>query len=246
MNVDRDEAEKLLGRKPVKKKRKARGSSFFESTWVLLGSLLLAVAAAVWFMLPLSEAALRGRAETLLASQKWTDWNTARDAYLSEIVDRFPTGQHAQWAQQQLDWVAAREAERRLERGERLGRQDGWSEAQMQFTQARRFERFGDFGTAQDKYQAIVNLFSDSPEDRPIALLAQEGLLRLKDKPQGSSGLQEFLEVKLDEAQTAVEEERLKDAQALLESMIELYADNQLVADQIDQARQLLDDIQRR
>ncbi|MCA9132427.1 MAG: serine/threonine protein kinase, partial [Planctomycetales bacterium] len=158
---DRAEAEKVLGIKPKRKRKRADDSPFFEKPWVLVTALLLAVGAVVWFMLPLNEETLRRRANALLPpqSEEWIDWNTARDSYLTNLVERFPDGPHAEWAADQIRWVDAREAERRLERDERLGRKDNWTQAQIQYAEARQYEHFGDLATALDKFRAIVSLF---------------------------------------------------------------------------------------
>lgn len=246
MKVDRDEAEKVLGIKPKKKKRKQDDDSFFEKPWVLVVGLILAVLAVVWFLLPLGEDALKDRAERLLASEDWTDWNDARDDYLNGLIERFPDGGHADWAHEQVEWVDAREAERRMERDERRGRQDDWSPAQIQFAEARDFERFGDLATAMDKFQAIVRLFRQSEEDRPIVFLATEGLNRIREKGLGKNELQQFLTAKLNEAQKAYDQAHIIEAKLIWDSVVELYTGNQEVSPLVAQAQQRLDELSNR
>jgi hypothetical protein len=243
MNVDRDEAEKVLGIKPKKKKRKKKDESFFEQAWVLLVGLVIAIAAVVWFLMPLSESALRSRAEALLESDKWIRWNDARDRYLTQLIERFPDSDNAEWAQEQIEWVDGREAERRMDRDERLGRNDDWTPAQVQYAEARDYERFGDLATARDKYQAIVRLFRKEDSDAPIVFLAGEGLARIRELSAGVGSLSQFLDEKLTEANEAYERARVADAKQILESIIELYSGNQEVAALVARAEQQLEEL---
>ncbi|MCA9125825.1 MAG: serine/threonine protein kinase [Planctomycetales bacterium] len=246
MNVDRDEAEKVLGIKPKKKRKKSSQESIFEKTWVLLLGLAMAVAAVVWFLMPLNEQTLRERGERLLASEEWTDWNEARDTYLHEIVERFPEGEHAVWAKEKTEWVDAREIERRMDRDERHGWQDNWSPAQIRYAEAREYERFGDLATAMDKFRAIVQLFRRREEDRAIVFLANEGLARIREKGLGENALQLFLTRKLTEAQTAYDQARIIEAKLIWESIIELYSQNQDVQPLVEQAQEGLDSLNKR
>ncbi|HBE67549.1 MAG TPA: hypothetical protein DDW52_05300, partial [Planctomycetaceae bacterium] len=116
MQVDRDEAEKVLGIKRKKKKKKRQSDeNFLENAWVLVGGLILAVGAIAWFLWPLSESTLRSRSEALLASESSLDWNDARRDYLQQLVDRFPGTNSAEWAQEKIEWVEARNIERAME-----------------------------------------------------------------------------------------------------------------------------------
>ncbi len=244
---DREEAEKVLG---IKHKKKSRNSdtSIFERPWFLVLALSMAVAAAVWFMLPLGEESLRRRAESLLPphSEEWMDWNNARDDYLAGLVERFPDGKHAEWAAEQVRWVNAREAERRLDRDERLDRKEGWSQAQIQYADAREYERFGDLATALDKYRAIVGLFKNNAQNRPMVDLAAEGVARIKKKGLGPNELQRFLAQKMNEAAAAYERARIAEAKLKWESIVELYSGIQEVAPIVNDAQQRLNEINNR
>lgn len=239
MKVDRDEAEKVLGIKPKKKKKKRRAEeSVFENAWVLIGGLVIAIGAVVWFLWPPSEATLRQRAEAYLATNKSTDLTYAQTE-LRQLVKRFPESDSAEWAQDRLEWIDARNTERRMEREERLGRNDDWTPAQIQYDEARDFERFGDLATALDRYRAIVQLFRKEEADASIVYLAAEGIERIGN--QSDATLAEFLESKLTEAQKAYDRARIKDAKKILESIIELYSSNQDVASLVRRAEQMLE-----
>ena len=247
LKSDREEAEKVLGIKP-KRRRKQDDSSFFERPWVLVLGLSMALAATVWFLLPLGEDALRRKAEALLppTTEEWMHWNEARDDYLQAIIERFPESQHVEWASEHISWVNAREAERRLDRDERLGRKDDWSQAQLQYAEARRFERFGDLSTAFDKYKAIVGLFRGKLENRPIVDLAQEGLVRIRQKGVGPNELQRFLNQKMNEAAVAYDRGRVTEAKLKWESIVELYDGNQQAAAVVAEAQKRLQELGQR
>lgn len=243
---DREEAEKVLGIKP-RKKRRRNDASFFEQAWVLVLALILAVGASVWFMLPLGEDALRRKAEALLPphSEQWMEWSEARN-YLQALDQRFPESPHIEWASEQIHWINAREAERRLDREERLGRKDNWSQAQLQYAEAREFERFGDLATALDRYRAIVGLFRGKAENRPIVDLALEGVARIRQTGLGPNALQKFLTQKMNEAAAAYDRARITEAKLKWESIVELYSGNQEAAPIVAEAESRLQELGQR
>lgn len=245
LNVDRQEAEKLMGIKQSPKAKIPRETSIFESVWILVAGLLLAVVGIVWFMLPPSEAKLYKRSEQYLASEKWVDWNEARDIYLRQLIERFPDGPHADWAQEKISWVNAREAERRMERDERLGRKDGWTPAQIQFAEARGYERFGDNVSALEKFRAIQNLFADQAESQAIVFLAGEGIQRIREAGEEGS-LQALLAKKMEQAQQAYDRAQIAAAKLTWEAIVELYSTNQQVTPIVQQAQQRLDELRTR
>lgn len=244
LNVDRKEAERVLGIRQPKEKPVSE-SSWLESGWLLLAGLALAVALIVWFLLPPSEESLFRRAENLLASEKWTDWNEARDQYLLALQERFPEGKYREWVDEKIGWVNAREAERRLDRDERLGRKDDWSPAQFQYAEAREFERFGDSISALEKYRAIQTLFSDDESSRSIVDLASEGIGRIQQAKDRDS-LQTLLQKKMEEAEQAYRRAQLSVAKMTWEAIVELYSGNQQVAPIVEQAKEKLAELSSR
>lgn len=243
LKVDRAEAEKVLGVKKTKKKKgRDEESSFFEKPSVLVTALALALSAVVWFLLPLSESALRARAEKNLQSKEWLDWNYARDAYLTQMLERFPDGNHAEWAQEQIDWINMQEAERRIERNQRLGRKPPpEAEAERRYVEAKEFEDFGDRATALDKYRAIINILSDNEEDRSIINLARRQIRAIESNPLEANYLQKLLTTKLDEANQAYEKGDTIRSKRIWESILNLYRGNQELAPLVDQAQEKID-----
>jgi hypothetical protein len=243
LDVDRDEAEKVLGLKTKKRPRKPSADApFYERAWFLALSLVAAVAAVVWFLMPPSEATLRARAEALLppASEDWMDWNVARDDYLRQLVRRFPDGTHAEWAAEQVDWVDARECERRLKRDDQRNRRADWSDAERQYWQSREYEQFGDLLTAVDKYRAVIALYGQVEDAQDLVYLSTEGLNRIRQQARRRSPLQEFVNRKLREAEQAYNSARILDARTIWESIESLYSGNQEIAPQVAEAQRRL------
>ncbi len=236
LNVNREEAEKVLGVKPAKKPKKESEASFFEKPLVLLFAFAAALGAVIWFLLPLSEDTLRARAEKQLASKEWLDWNDARDAYLLQIVERYPQGKHVEWAKEQIDWVEMQEAERRIDRNQRLGRQPG-SEAEKRYVEAKQFEDFGDRATALDKYRAIIKILSDDEQDRPIINLARRQMRAIESSPPDANQLQKLLQAKLVQADALYEKSNVVGAKQIWESIVQLYEGNQELTPLVVQAQ---------
>lgn len=243
LKVDRAEAERVLGVKQTKKKRNAEASTpLHEQPWILASAFAIAIGAVIWFMLPLGEATLRARAEKQLASREWIDWNDARDKYLEALVERFPDGQHAAWAKEKIDWVDMQEAERRIERNQRLGRPSS-SEAEKRYVEAKQFEEFGDRATALDKYRAIVKILSDDQQDRPIINLARRQIESIESSPPDANQLQKLITAKLAEAETLYAESSIAAAKQIWKSIVDLYDGNKELAPLVQQALARMDSL---
>ena len=238
-DADRAEAEKVLGIKKVKV-RKQNETPIWERPWALLVALALCVGVAVWFMLPLGQAALRQRAETLLATDDPDQWTTARDVYLADLLERFPESQDAKWAREQTDFVDSVQAQRRLERMARLNRTPE-REIERRYLEAWRYEQFGDRVTALEMYRGMVKLLGDDQADRAVVLLAQRRIRELQSKPLGTDELKRLLGNKLDEADRLYRQGNVRAARELWESVLSLYSDNQEMAAPVAIARDRLD-----
>ncbi len=163
IDADRGAARQLLGRAEQeldKAEESHEVGSIFERWWFLLGSLLVIIGLIVWAVLPPSPDKLRRGAESLLASEDWTDWKRAQSDYLEPLLRRAPDGPHASWAQERIDEIEMRGAEAQLDlklrRGVALR-----NEAERLYAEAKRFEQFGDPETALDKYHAMVHVLDE-------------------------------------------------------------------------------------
>lgn len=239
--ASRDEAEKVLGIKP-KKTRKRNDTPIWERPWALVVALLLCTGLAVWLMLPPSRATLRKRAEALLASSEYDDWDTARDLYLMDILERFPDSEDAAWAREQADYVDSVEAQRRLERMARLNRTPE-REIERRYIEAWRYEQFGDRVTALEMYRGILKLLSDEEADRPVVLLAERRVSELEANPPGADELKRLLATKLKEADEEYEKGNVRAAREVWESVLRLYGDNQEMAEPVAIAQARIDQL---
>lgn len=237
-DADRAEAEKVLGIKQVKR-RKQSEVPIWERSWALLAALAVCIAVAVWFMLPLGQASLRRRAEALLASSEYEDWDTARNVYLSELLERFPDSDDARWAQEQSDYVDSVGAQRRLERMARLNRTPQ-REIERRYLEAWRYEQFGDRVTALEMYRGMVKLLADDEADRSVVLLARRRIGELQSRPLGTDELKRLLATKLEEADKLFKQGNVRAAKELWQSVLSLYEDNQEMAAPVAIARERL------
>ena len=189
--------------------------------------------------MPLSEETLRKRAEVNLASQDWIKWNDARDTYLYSMVERFPEGKHTEWAKEQIEWVDMQEAERQIERHQRMGVAPK-SEPERRYVEAKTFEDFGDRITALEKYRGIVKLFTESEEDRPIINLARRQLRAIEASPLDANQLQKLLTAKLEEANVLYEKSDVVAAKQIWESIVNLYESNRALSPLVSKAQERL------
>jgi len=240
LNADREEAERVLGIQPAKPRRPRSELPPWETVSFLVVALMVCVGVVVWFSLPLGKASLRARAEALLASQEYDDWDEAREIYLNALIERFPDSDEASWAREQVDWVDAATAERRLER---MARKNLTPEREIdrRFIEAWRYEQFGDRATALDRYRGIVKLLADDQVDRPVVLLSQRKIRDLEARPPEAYELRRLLASKLVEADKAFSSGRVATAKETWESIVNLYGSNQEMAEPVAIARTRLD-----
>lgn len=247
LKVDRSEAEKVLGRK--KKKRRERpenedATPFTEKPWFIALCLVVLGLSIGWWFLPFNEATLKRRAETLIATDELTDMNDARDKYLLPMLERFPDGKHAEWAKEKLEEIAMMNAERKLERDARFGR-DPDTEGERRFLEARRYESFGDRVSALAKYKAIMNLLKEVEKERPMVNLARRQIQRIEERPPSMEELREFLKAKLGEAESVFSSGDVLSAKTIWESIVNLYNGNEEMKAIVVQAQGRLDQFKR-
>jgi hypothetical protein len=183
---------------------------------------------------------MRSRAEALLQSENSVQWNDARDKFLRPMLERFPEGEHADWAQEQLDKVEMHNAEERMRRNLRVGREPS-SEGERKYAEALRFERFGDRVTALDKYQGIVKLLKDEVKERPFVNLARRQIAILESNPPSIEELKRFLQDKLAEADTLYSEGDVLGARKIWEGIVSLYNGNQEMVPFVEKSQSKLE-----
>ncbi|MGI9429071.1 MAG: serine/threonine protein kinase [Bythopirellula sp.] len=237
VDEDRTEIKKLK-----KKKTKRRDASpFYEQAWFLAASLVLLVGVGAWALWPPNEAELYAAAKPLMDSDNPVDWKRAQEQFVDRLLDRFPDTNHLAEIQVFADRYAMHRAEERIKNLSRFAREPK-TESERAFAAAWEYERFGDRMTAWQKYESLIELFSDSRErdDRIYVMLAKRQIARLKFNQKSSSDQQEFLEEALGHAKQLAEDGDLLAARRKLDSVITLYATNQELGPFVEQARQQL------
>lgn len=243
LNVDKEEAAKALG-KSKKKKRKSADDiddspSLMERPVVLLGLLAGIVLIIGYMLLPPSESTLRKGAERFLAMKDVGSLNAARDRYLLPLIERFPDGESAKWADEWLMEIEMVNAEQSIQSNRRFGREPS-TEGERKYDEASRFEQFGDRVTALEKYRAIVNLLKDVEEERPFVNLARRQIESIESRPPGNDELRQFLQKKLDEADQYYNNDDTLAAKRIWDGVLHLYSGNKEMLSLVERARSRL------
>jgi hypothetical protein len=241
MNLDKEEAQKVLGVRP-KKAKKGADIPLMERPLVLIGAIATAIALIVYFMMPLTEEQMYRRAAALMqrTENEAAYYAEARDKYLTPMLTRFPDGPHAAWAREQLDLIEMRSAEARMARHERF-RRDPDSEGERRYSEARRYEQFGDRITALEQYKAIVELYQNNEEERAFVNLSRRQIAAIESNPPDAAELLNFLNAKLDEADQLFNGGDVVAAKRIWDSIISLYNGNAEMLTVVSRAQGQLD-----
>ncbi len=231
---DRQQLERIR-RKP----RSSRDDSpFYERVWFLVTALAVLLAALTWALWPPSEETLFRKADQLMASVDKADWYRARDRYLEPLLRRFPDGVFAAEAQKHLDRIEMDTAQNKLQLNVQLGRPPA-CEGEALFRAAWEYEHFGDRATAQERYQALVNLLASSAnaDDRPYVNLARQRLAAITRDQGPGRDREQFVREHLARADELTEVGRHEQAQRIWESVISLYHSNRELQPLVARAR---------
>lgn len=241
IKADRQEVDKLLGKKKPKKEFTNPLPGLINGTALVIAGLLIALAGIIWVASPLSEKALRERAEAMLVDADITDMNYAMDNYLVPLLKRFPDGPNAEWAQQQIDEIEISNLDRKIALAIRFSR-DLKLDDEQQLTEAIKSDESGNKETAQEQYQAIITLYSKDPEHKRVVGLAQRRLNNLVREAAVPDELVKKLTEKMTQADEAVKANKLAEARAIWESIVSLYKDNSKAKEIVAQAEKLLNE----
>ena len=242
MNTDRAEAAKALGHKKKKQKRRIldgdeqEAPGLFERPLVLLGLLAATICLITYLVWPPGEKTLRARAEVLIARDDLGSHNEARDKCLYYLIERFPDGENSLWAKEQLDLIEMENAESRIQSNRRFGREPS-SEGERKYSEASRYELFGDRVTALEQYQGIVNLLKDEEKERAFVNLARRQIAKIQSKPPSIEELRKFLREKLDQADKMYSSADAIGAKQIWESIVNLYNGNKEMLPIVEQAQ---------
>jgi len=239
--VDKDEARKLLGRDLVdlEKDDIPDATPFHDKAWFLVGILLIVIGGITWLVWPLNESQMRARAEKLIAEDTRSSLQQAKTGYLQPMLRRFPEGDSANWASEQIDQIEMLEAESALEVKikRNLPIKD---EAERLYAEARQFERFGDRATALDKYKSMETLLADAPKYKPFVNLARRQIGRIRELKTDPGEASRIVQAKLQEAEDLFTQGKVVAARDIWYSVVELYGNNSDIAPLVRIAQQKL------
>jgi hypothetical protein len=238
---DRDEARLLLGHAGGRHEDKPqRGSApWHEQPWLLVSGLLLIGGLLAYVFWPLNEDQMRAEAEALIAGETRSELYEAKAKYLEPMLQKFPTGKHASWAQEQIDRVEMLQAENalqiKLKRNLELK-----NEGERLYAEASEFEKFGDLAAALDRYQSMATLLADDPQYRPFVNLARRQIGKIAGQPPAGNEAATIIRGKLKLADQQAATGNVVAARQIWYSIVELYGNNQNVAPLVARAQQRL------
>ncbi|MFK8115110.1 MAG: serine/threonine protein kinase [Rubripirellula sp.] len=236
---ERDEAKALLGHIEVEDSADQHHIDWHDRPWVLVTGLLLLVALFGYFIWPLNEDQMQARAEALLLQDTRNALNQAKTQFLRPMLERYPEGEHATWAQEQIERVEMVQAEHalsvKLKRNLPLK-----NEGERFYAEANEYERFGDTSTALDKYRSMETLLSDNPQYAPFVNLARRQIARIEYSGVEADEAALIIQSKLGDADQLMKSGKVIAARKIWYSLVELYGGNENVAPLIAKAQQKL------
>ncbi len=245
VQADSKEARELLGKaaqdleKPPEPKQ-----PFWERAWFLALLVLTLMGFIGWVLWPPNEDELRARAEKLLAEGGRIKMVQAKNQCLYPILRRFPDGQHADWARDQIDQVEMEEAEHalsvKIRRGLKLR-----NESERLYAEAQRYEQFGDPSTAIDKYRSIITLFDGDEEHRTFVNLARRQVAQIEAAGIRGGEAERIIRKHLQEADELMQKGQVFEAKEIWNSILELYKENDGVQPLVLKAEQRLEALKR-
>jgi hypothetical protein len=220
---------------------RSNDTPWHENPLVLITGLFFCLAIFIYFILPLNEEQMRKRAEALLAENTRNAMNQAKVSYLQPMLQRYPEGEHSQWAGEQLARVEMLQAEHALsvKQNRNLPLRN---EGERLYAEASEFERFGDNAAALDRYRSMETLLADNPEYRPYVDLARRQIALIESRGVEQDEATRIIQSKLAEADELYESGQVIAARKIWYSVIELYGNNQNAAPLVAKAQQRLED----
>jgi len=238
---ERDEARILLGHGALDSDEdEVVDSPVWHDQWMILVAGLIIIgsmlAYAFW---PLNENQMRAKAEELLARENRNARNQAKVSYLIPMLNKYPTGIHVDWAQEQVDHVNMLQAEHLLSvkvktnlpltnEGERL------------YAEAHEFERFGDIATALDRYRSMETLLAGDDKYTPFVNLARRQVASIEEEGSEQGEAARIIQKKLDQADELSENGNVVAARKIWYSVEKLYGNNGNVAPLVAKAQKRL------
>ncbi|TWU04557.1 serine/threonine-protein kinase [Stieleria varia] len=241
---EKDEARKLLGRELIdvdatEKKSRTSSVDWHEQPWLLILGLALVLGVLVYIAWPPSEAGLRSQAEALIAQDTRSALADAKNKPLRLLLQRFPDGENAAWAQEQIDRidVILFLHQLKVKIKNRLSITDQGEQLHMQ---AQEYAANEDYAKALDKYHSMVTVLGDDDEYRVAVNAARFQIGVIERLAAEQTDAAEIIQGKLDEAERLLAENRVIEARKIWYSLVELYGDNSNLAPLIKKAQDKL------
>lgn len=242
---EKDEARTLLGRGVVDLDAKEEEDEIPDATvwhdqpWFLLGGLVLLLMLLAYVAWPASEATLRARAEKLIAADTRSSLAEAENKPLRELLNRFPDGPNAEWAQEQIDRINVRQFLHQLsiKINKNLPIKD---QGELLHKQAQQLAAEGEIAKAIEKYHSMITVLGDDADYKTAVDAARYQVELLEQSEFIDNDAAKIVQSKLDEAESLVSEGQREDATKIWQSLVELYGDDENLQPLIDQARNRL------
>lgn len=241
---EKDEARKLLGRDLVDVDAQRRedsedGIDWQDQPWLLIAGVAFLLGMMVWIAWPASEAKLRQQAERLIARDTRTALMEAKNKPLRQILQKYPEGENALWAREQIDRIDVIVFLHRLDVKvkNRLPIED---QGEQLHKKAQEYADNGDYSKALDQYHSIVTVLGDDEDYRVAVNAARFQIGAIESKATEQNEAAEIVRTRLEEADQLLAENKVIEARKIWYSLVELYADNSNLKPLIDQAQQRL------
>lgn len=240
----REEARQLLGKDAVSidQGELVEAVPWHERPMVLVGGLLTCVAVFLYAIWPLSEGQMQQRAEQLLAENTRNARNQAKVAYLQPMLEKYPDGEHAGWAREQLAHVEMLQAEHALSVKQKRNLPLS-NEGERLYVEANDFERFGDTASALSRYRSLETLLADNPDYRPFVDLARRQISLIETSAVEPDEASVIIQTKLAEAEQLQQSGKEIAARKIWYSIVDLYANNQNATSLVAEAQQRLESV---
>jgi len=209
---------------------------------VIVGGLLVCILAFLYAIWPLSEDQMYQRAEQLLAENTRNARNQAKVAYLQPMLQKYPEGEHAQWARDQLAHVEMLQAEHALSVKQKRNLPLS-NEGERLYVEANNFERFGDTASALSRYRSLETLLGDDPDYRAFVDLARRQIGLIETAAAEPDEALVIIQTKLAQADQLQQSGKEIAARKIWYSIVDLYGNNQNASSLVAEAQQRLESV---
>ncbi|QDT13691.1 serine/threonine-protein kinase [Planctomycetes bacterium K23_9] len=237
----RDEARTLLGRELVDldEDEAPDATLWHDKAWVLIGTLVLLMGLLAWVAWPSSEISLRQDAEALIAQDTRSALAQAKLQPLRQMLAKFPDGEHADWARDQIDQIDVtlfiHQLSVKIKNNLPITNQ-----GELLHKQAQEYAGIGDTSKALDMYRSIITVLGDDDDYKVAVNAANVQIATLEQSSVKNTEALRIVQRELDEAEQLMSAGRVVEARNILYSLVKLYGDNTDLAPLIEEAQDRL------